>query len=196
MKTELRKFSCLRKSFLHERFFLQTRGFNKLWGFVFPCPVFSQLTGLRRAEWAKRGDMTCVWEQGEGGLREDKVCLPASCLLAFWEHSAGHQITRLSFFTLWSCNPLQGLRWVTNESQQIRGDSYSNPRGQLTTLDALLIQQSSSPNGGCLTKECTNNFIQLQFPGYVFELWHCFENAMSRVWASACFLLNALFPVH
>ena len=94
MRTELGKFFSLRKSFPHESLFLYTRGFNKLRGLFSPCPVFSQLTGLRRAEQEEREEMSCVWQQGEDGLwgKIKSHCPPYVCS-HFWELSAPPALT-------------------------------------------------------------------------------------------------------
>lgn len=64
MRTELSKFSSLLKSFPHERFFLETQGFNKIGGGggVGVGVVFTP-SCLQPAHWAeqeKREEMSCV----------------------------------------------------------------------------------------------------------------------------------------
>ncbi len=162
MRTELSKFSSLRKSFPHERLFLWTRGFNKL-GACF-SPVLSSANSLG---WGGlREEMSFVWRQGEERQREDKISLSAPCF-------AGHLLTLLSLFKLIILQAGTVLSHHFNEFQQIRGDSYSYPGDiQLNMMLFLFSNQLHCLLKVCPHRECTNDFILLQFPGrpYVWRI--------------------------
>lgn len=169
MRTELSKFSSLLKSFPHERFLLETQGFNKIGGGggVGGGGVVFTPSCLQPAHWAeqeKREEMSCVWRQDSGRIKSD--CLLCVFLLT------PHRII-LTGGTV--------LSDTFNESLQINPDNYSKSKEHLIKPGRPFIHQTAATNGNSVT---VHTHTTSSPAGIVLK-----NAARGRFgWVAACFL--------